>query len=152
MKLSSKARYAVMAMADIAFYGEAEPVSLSAISVRQGLPLAYLEQLFNRLKKANLVISCRGSNGGYRLSRPRKELRIYDVIAAVDTPLKATRCADKEATSCQGKSSRCMTHNLWRELSHVVEQFLQQVTLEDVCSQQIPSKAAEFGTPLVREV
>lgn len=137
MKLSSKARYAVMAMVDIAHYGEAGPVSLSAISVRQGLPLAYLEQLFNRLKKANLVISCRGANGGYKLSRPRQDLRIYDVIAAVDTPLKATRCVDHDTVGCQGTSSRCMTHDLWGELSSVVQGFLQQVTLDDVCSHRV---------------
>jgi Rrf2 family iron-sulfur cluster assembly transcriptional regulator len=148
MKLSSKARYAVMAMVDIAHYGEAGPVPLSAISLRQGLPLAYLEQLFNRLKKENLVISSRGSNGGYSLSRPRQELRVYDVIAAVDTPLKATRCATSEGIGCQGTSSKCMTHDLWGELSAVVEGFLQHVTLEDVCSRRIHGLSESLFAPL----
>ncbi|MBW8309653.1 MAG: Rrf2 family transcriptional regulator [Candidatus Paracaedibacteraceae bacterium] len=148
MKLSSKARYAVMAMVDIAHYGEAGPVPLSAISLRQGLPLAYLEQLFNRLKKADLVVSCRGSNGGYKLSRPRQELRVYDVIAAVDTPLKATRCSTHEAIGCQGTSSKCMTHDLWGELSSVVEGFLQYVTLDDICSRRLRGLAKNLFAPL----
>jgi cysteine desulfurase len=150
MKLSSKARYAVMAMVDIAHYGEADPVSLSAISTRQGLPLAYLEQLFNRLKKATLVVSCRGSSGGYKLSRPRQEVRIYDVIAAVEPPMKATRCADHGtidgATGCQGVSGRCMTHDLWGEFSSVVEGFLQHVTLEDVCSKRVRGLSNDLFT------
>lgn len=138
MKLSTKARYAVMAMVDIAHYGEAAPVSLSAISLRQNLPLAYLEQLFNRLKKAGLVNSCRGATGGYKLNRARQDLRVYDIIAAVDTPLKATRCDDSPDKGCQGlTSSKCMTHDLWRELSSVVEGFFQHVTLEDICSRRV---------------
>lgn len=137
MKLSSKARYAVMAMVDIAHYGEAMPVPLSAISLRQGLPLAYLEQLFNRLKKAKLVVSSRGASGGYSLSRPRQELSVYDIISAVDTPLKATRCSKHETAGCQGTTSKCMTHDLWGELSNLVEGFFQHVTLDDICTRRV---------------
>ncbi len=136
MKLSSKARYAVMAMVDIAHYGEASPVSLSAISLRQDLPLAYLEQLFNRLKKAGLVSSCRGATGGYSLSKPQTEIRIYDIISAVDTPLKATRC-DSEHAGCQAAGTKCMTHDLWGELSRVVEGFFKNITLDDICNRRV---------------
>jgi len=143
MKLSSKARYAVMAMVDIAHYGESEPVSLSAISVRQGLPLAYLEQLFNRLKKNGLVTSCRGATGGYKLSQPRTQITIYNIIEAVDTPLKATRCAS-DHTGCQASGTKCMTHDLWGELSHIVGGFLQNISLDDICTRRVKGMSAQL--------
>ncbi len=143
MKLSSKARYAVMAMVDIAHYSEAEPVSLSAISIRQDLPLAYLEQLFNRLKKAGLVTSCRGATGGYKLSHPRSDIPVYDIIAAVDTPLKATRCST-DHSGCQVSGAKCMTHDLWGELTTVVEEFLKKITLDDICARRVKGLTAQL--------
>lgn len=143
MKLSSKARYAVMAMVDIAHYGESDPVSLSAISIRQGLPLAYLEQLFNRLKKSGLVTSCRGATGGYKLSQSKTHIPIYDIICAVDTPLKATRCTS-DSHGCQATGTKCMTHDLWGELSTVVEEFMKNITLDDICARRVKGLTARL--------
>ena len=143
VKLSSKARYAVMAMVDIAHYGEAEPVSLSAISIRQDLPLAYLEQLFNKLKKAGLVISCRGATGGYKLSQSRADIHVYNIIAAVDTPLKATRCSS-DHSGCQISGTKCMTHDLWGELTAVVAEFLKKITLDDICARRVKGLTSQL--------
>lgn len=151
MRLSTKARYAVMAMVDIAsrksMMEESEPVSLSAIAVRQNLPLAYLEQLFNKLKKADLVISARGSAGGYILKKAPMDINVFDIIAAVDTPLKATRCSNSKQDSsdaasdgCQMKGVRCLTHDLWDELSQVIELFFQRISLADICDHQVRGK------------
>lgn len=138
MRLSTKSRYAVMAMADLAKTTHATPVSLAAISQRQDLPLPYLEQLFNKLKKAGLVISSRGSNGGYSLSRLPVEIAVSDIIMAVDTPLKATRCSSiNNDQGCQRTGERCLTHDLWDELGAVVHLFLNQVTLEDICQRRV---------------
>lgn len=151
MRLSTKARYAVMAMVDIAFQNTTDPqggpVPLTAIAIRQDLPLAYLEQLFNKLKKANLVTSSRGSTGGYILSHPPHDINVFDIISAVDTPLEATRCSsvkhdDKSTTStgCQRKGSPCLTHDLWNELSQVVELFFQRISLADICDGKVHGK------------
>lgn len=134
MKLSTKARYAVMAMVDLAQErGESESSSLTLIAERQNLPLAYLEQLFLKLRRAALVKSARGSNGGYMLMKSPAETNIYDIIAAVDTPMKATRCKDHHFAGCQLNKARCLTHNLWEGLENVVQSYLQTVSLEDVC-------------------
>lgn len=134
MKLSTKARYAVMAMTDLVTQtGEQGACSLSFISERQGLPLPYLEQIFLKLRKQGLVTSIRGAAGGYILARPAENVRIYDIISAVDLPLKATRCANNSATGCQQKGARCLTHDLWEGLGFVVENYLKQITLADVC-------------------
>lgn len=144
MRLSTKARYAVMAMVDIAFQETTEkarePVSLSAISIRQNLPLAYLEQLFNKLKKANLVTSSRGAAGGYLLSYPPEQIHIFDIMAAVDSTLKPTRCDQPSLQKCGLKGSRCLTHDLWHELGQIVELFFRRITLQDVCSNQVRGK------------
>lgn len=151
MRLSTKARYAVMAMVDIASRESAmegnEPVSLSAIAIRQNLPLAYLEQLFNKLKKADLVTSARGSAGGYLLKKAPMDINVFDIIAAVDTPLKATRCSNSKQDSsnsasdgCQMKGTRCLTHDLWDELSQVIELFFQRISLANICERQVRGK------------
>ncbi|MBY0281178.1 MAG: RrF2 family transcriptional regulator [Alphaproteobacteria bacterium] len=133
MKLSTKARYAVMAMVDLAREGGSVSSSLTVISERQNLPLPYLEQLFLKLRRAELVKSARGSNGGYMLMKSPAETNIYDIIVAVDTPMKATRCKDHSPLGCQMNKTRCLTHNLWEGLENVVQSYLKTVSLEDVC-------------------
>jgi Rrf2 family transcriptional regulator, iron-sulfur cluster assembly transcription factor len=131
MKLGSKARYAVMAMAELAALSrkdELTPVSLTVIAEQQHLPLPYLEQLFLKLKKAHLVQSHRGASGGYLLSKPLNAIYILDIVTAVDHSLKATRC-DSHKTGCQPNGDRCITHDLWAELDTVVETFLSKITL-----------------------
>ena len=118
MRLSTKGRYAVMAMADLAGNeGGTRPISLAEIAKRQEISLSYLEQLFAKLRRrAGLVRSVRGPGGGYRLSRPAAELRIADIILAVDEPIAATRCKTGSPIGCTGTTSRCVTHDLWEEL------------------------------------
>ncbi len=115
MRLSTKGRYAVMAMADLAAHGEgARPVSLADIAERQEISLSYLEQLFAKLRRGGLVVSVRGPGGGYRLSRVAGEIRIADIIVAVDEPITATRCQKGSPKGCMGTSGRCVTHDLWK--------------------------------------
>lgn len=137
MRLSTKARYAVTAMVDMALRERGGPVSLKTIAERQELPLPYLEQLFGKLRKAGLVVSSRGSAGGYVLGRNSKEMRILDIIMAVDTPMKATRCERESALGCQISGQRCLTHDLWDELGTVVHLFLSRVSLADVCEKRV---------------
>jgi Rrf2 family iron-sulfur cluster assembly transcriptional regulator len=137
MRLSTKARYAVTAMVDVALEEVAGPVSLATIAGRQELPLAYLEQLFGKLRKAGLVISSRGAAGGYSLAHKAEDVRILDIIAAVDTPMKATRCDHESSIGCRATGERCLTHDLWDELGAVVQLFLTRVTLADVCEKRI---------------
>ena len=137
MRLSTKARYAVTAMVDVALEEGSGPVSLATISGRQELPLAYLEQLFGKLRKAGLVRSSRGALGGYTLAHKADDVRIIDIIAAVDTPLKATRCDHESKVGCRITGEQCLTHDLWDELGAVVQLFLARVTLADVCEKRI---------------
>lgn len=137
MRLSTKAQYAVMALVDMTYHGKGEPMPLATIAQRQNLPLPYLEQLFNKLKKAQLVTSSRGSTGGYILTKTPDETYIETIISIVDRPLKATRCATNSLVGCQTKGARCLTHDLWNELEMVVHGFLSQVSLADVCNQNI---------------
>lgn len=133
MKLSTKSRYAIMAMVDLAQQPAGSCVPLSLIADRQRLPLQYLEQLFAKLRKNHLVNSSRGTNGGYELARLPSQIRIYDIILAADAPVKVTRCNAHEAKGCHA-NIRCNSHNLWHELEHVVHDYLIQVNLEDVVS------------------
>jgi Rrf2 family iron-sulfur cluster assembly transcriptional regulator len=144
MRLSTKARYAVTAMVDVALEEARGPVSLATIAARQELPLAYLEQLFGKLRKAGLVKSCRGSAGGYILAHESEDVSILDIIAAVDTPLKATRCSADSSVGCRATGEKCLTHDLWDELGAVVQLFLTRVTLADVCEKRI-SGMGRFG-------
>lgn len=141
MKLSTKARYAVMAMVDMATHSAQETISLSAIAHRQNLPLPYLEQLFAKLRKAGLVNSSRGASGGYILANAPSQTRVLDVIAAVDQPMRATRCKDHSPIGCQTGGTKCLTHDLWEELTTAVHLFLGAVTLDDVCNRRILGKA-----------
>ena len=142
MRLSTKGRYAVMAMADLAGLKARPGPSHSRKSPkRQEISLSYLEQLFAKLRKGGLVRSVRGPGGGYRLSRAAAEIRIADIILAVDEPITATRCEAGSPKGCTGTSSRCVTHDLWEELSRQIHVFLSSVSLGDVVDRQILGRA-----------
>ncbi|MBU1438742.1 MAG: Fe-S cluster assembly transcriptional regulator IscR [Gammaproteobacteria bacterium] len=132
MRLTSKGRYAVTAMLDVALHTSAGPVPLADISARQEISLSYLEQLFARLRKHGLVSSVRGPGGGYQLGRPATEISVSEVISAVDESVDATRCQGK--SDCQG-GAKCLTHTLWSDLSTRIEDFLTQITLGELVSQ-----------------
>ena len=132
MRLTSKGRYAVTAMLDVALHAVKGPVPLADISERQGISLSYLEQLFARLRKQGLVSSVRGPGGGYQLGLPAAAISVSAVIAAVDESVDATRCQGK--SDCHG-GARCLTHTLWSDLSTRIEDFLTQITLGELVSQ-----------------
>jgi Rrf2 family transcriptional regulator, iron-sulfur cluster assembly transcription factor len=132
MKLTSKGRYAVTAMLDVAIHASTGPVPLADISERQGLSLSYLEQLFSRLRKNGLVISVRGPGGGYRLGKCSAEIAVADVISAVDESVDATKCGGRG--NCQS-GDQCLTHNLWHNLSQRIEDFLKGITLSELVKQ-----------------
>ncbi|WP_439580335.1 Rrf2 family transcriptional regulator [Elioraea sp.] len=145
MRLSTRGRYAVMAMADLAARTlqapNGKPVTLAEIAARQGISLSYLEQLFGRLRRAGLVLSARGPGGGYRLAYPAAETRIADIVLAVDEPIRATRCAIGSPKGCLGGRSRCLTHDLWEELGNQIHLFLASVSLEDVVAKRVLGRA-----------
>ena len=132
MKLSSKGRYAVMAMADLAKNNIKEPTSLSEISLRQGISLSFLEQLFLRLKRNNLVESARGPRGGYLLSRAPDEIKLSSIIEAVDEKIKTVKCKKESKRGCNGKSIKCITHDLWDDLETHIKNFFEKNTLNDI--------------------
>ena len=135
MKLSTKGRYAVMAMADLGKAATDKPIALAEVADRQEISLSYLEQLFGKLRRAGLVKSVRGPGGGYLLARDASEIRISDVIQAVDEPINATRC--KEAEGCHSDKARCLTHDLWQALTYQIHLYLSSVTLADVCARKV---------------
>jgi len=137
VKLSSKGRYAVMAMVDLARNSDGNPIALTEIAERQEISLSYLEQLFAKLRRRGLVKSVRGPGGGYLLAYGRDETRISDIILAVDEPLHAVRCTPGAAIGCRGDRSRCLTHDLWEELSNQIHLFLSSVSLGDVCDRRV---------------
>lgn len=147
MKLSTKGRYAVMAMADLAKHANKTPVSLSQIAGRQEISLSYLEQLFGKLRQSGLVKSIRGPGGGYQLARPAEDLRISDIILAVDEPIKATRCLTGSPNGCKGDNTRCITHDLWEELSRQIHVFLNSVSLEDVIERRVLGMSHNTAAP-----
>ncbi len=137
MKLSTKGRYAVMAMVDLAKQSQCGPVALSDIADRQDISLSYLEQLFGKLRKGAQVKSVRGPGGGYMLARDPGAIRISDIILAVDEPIKVTRCTRGSPEGCQPDRSRCLTHDLWEELGTQIFTFLSAVSLEDVMENRL---------------
>ena len=137
MRLSTKGRYAVMAMVDLAQHCAGGPVSLSEIAERQEISLCYLEQLFAKLRRGGLVRSVRGPGGGYLLAHDRDDTRIADIVLAVDEPLHAIRCKPGATIGCRGDRSRCLTHDLWEELSNQIRLYLSSVSLGDVCEKRV---------------
>lgn len=148
MRLTSKGRYAVTAMLDVALHTEQGPVPLADISERQGISLSYLEQLFARLRKQGLVSSVRGPGGGYRLGLAANMISISAVIQAVDESIDATRCQGKGG--CQG-GARCLTHSLWTDLSDRIEDFLANITLAELVTQEDIAKVALRQNNLVKD-
>ena len=132
MKLTTKGRYAVMAMADLALYKDNGPTSLSDISLRQNISLPYLEQIFIKLKNSNLVKSTRGAKGGYVLEKPANDIKISNIISAVDEEVKMLNCKKESKKGCNNKSTKCITHNLWDQLDQHINNFFEKVKLQDL--------------------
>lgn len=137
MRLSTKGRYAVMAMVDLSIHGNGAPVALADIAARQEISLSYLEQLFAKLRRGGQVRSVRGPGGGYLLAHGAEGTRISDIIVAVDEPIQATRCKPGEARGCTAAGGRCVTHDLWEELTNQIHLFLSSVTLADVRDRRV---------------
>ena len=132
MKLTNKGRYAVMAMADLALFKDRGPVSLTEISLRQNISLAYLEQIFIKLKDNNLVKSTRGAKGGYILEKSANEIKISNIISAVNEEVKTLNCKKESKKGCNNKSTKCITHNLWDQLDQHINNFFEKVKLQDL--------------------
>ena len=132
MKLTNKGRYAVMAMADLASNADRGPISLSEISLRQNISLAYLEQIFIKLKNNNLVKSSRGANGGYILEKPASEIKLSNIIYAVDEEVKTLNCKKNSKKGCNNRSAKCITHNLWDQLDQHINGFFEKIKLQDL--------------------
>ena len=135
MKLSSKGRYAVMALTDLAKIDPRGPVALRDISLRQGISLVYLEQLFLRLKKNKIVTSIRGNKGGYVLYKKPSEIKISDIFLAVDEKIKTIGCEKNSKKGCNGRSSKCITHDLWDELEDYINDFFEKKNLGQLINQ-----------------
>ena len=144
MKLSTKGRYAVMAMVDLAVNSNGSPVALADIADRQEISLSYLEQLFGRLRKGGLVKSVRGPGGGYLLARPAPQMRVSDIILAVDEPIQTTRCAPGSPAGCHNHKGRCLTHDLWEELGNQIYLYLSSVSLNDVVERKLLGTSGMF--------
>ena len=144
MKLTSKGRYAVMAMADLAKNNVKEPTSLTEISLRQGISIAYLEQLFLRLRKNNLVQSARGPSGGYMLTKPPEKIKLLSIISAVDEKIKTVKCKKESKKGCNGKSIKCITHNLWDDLETHINKFFEDNTLKDILFKEVRNNSKEL--------
>ena len=144
MKLSSKGRYAVMAMADLAKSNVKKPTSLAEISLRQGISIDYLEQLFLKLRKNNLVQSTRGPSGGYVLSKPPEEIKLLNIINAVDEKIITLKCRKVSKRGCNHKSIKCITHNLWDDLEIHINRFFEDNTLNDVLFRGVKNNSEEI--------
>ena len=132
MKLTSKGRYAVMALADIARFDNVNPVSLRDISLRQGISLDYLEQIFSKLRKKDIVQSVRGTQGGYVLNKKAREIKLTNIFDAVDEKVKTVQCKKESKKGCNGKATKCITHNLWDELEIHINTFFENKSLKDL--------------------
>ncbi len=140
MKLTTRGRYAVMAMADLALYKDNGPTNLTDISLRQNISLAYLEQIFIKLKKNNLVKSVRGAKGGYVLEHSPEEIKISNIISAVDEEVKTLNCKKESKRGCNNKSTKCITHNLWDQLDQHINNFFEKVKLQDLVKKNQTNK------------
>ena len=132
MKLTSRGRYAVMALADLAKFNSANPVSLRDISLRQGISLDFLEQIFSQLKKNNIVKSIRGIHGGYILTKDPEQIKLANILKAVDEEIKTVQCNKESKKGCNSKTSKCITHNLWDELEIHINYFFEKKNLKDL--------------------
>ena len=132
MKLNTRGRYAVMALADMASFDKQNPVSLRDISLRQNISLVYLEQIFSKLKKNDIVKSIRGANGGYILSSNPDQIKLSSIFSAVDEHVKTVQCKKESKKGCNGKSTKCITHYLWDELEIYINDFFDKKNLEDL--------------------
>ena len=132
MKLTSKGRYAVMAMADLANTNANEPINLTEISLRQGISISFLEQIFFKLKKNNLVESSRGPSGGYSLTKSPEEIKLSSIIKAVNEEVKTVGCKKESKKGCNGKLIKCITHDLWDDLETHINNFFEKNTLKDI--------------------
>lgn len=148
MRLSTKGRYAVMAMTDLARHGRGGAVRLSEIAARQEISPAYLEQLFARLRRAGLIVGARGPGGGYRLARAAAATSIVSIVTAADEPIEALRCDGPDGHGCMTKGERCLTHDLWDALGRRIEDYLASVSLEDVVEGRLePASARREPVP-----
>jgi Rrf2 family transcriptional regulator, iron-sulfur cluster assembly transcription factor len=151
MRLTTKGRFAVTAMIDLGLRSTNGPVALAAISARQQISLSYLEQLFGKLRRAELVQSTRGPGGGYSLGRSAGAITVADIIVAVDEPIDATGCAGRE--NCMGEDSgKCMTHDLWAALNDRMIEFLSSVTLQELVEQQTAKGVSVVEPPVKRAI
>ena len=132
MKLTNRGRYAVMAMADLASNAKGRPISLKEISLRQNISLAYLEQIFTKLKNNKLVRGSRGATGGYTLEKPASEIKLSNIIFAVNEEVKTLSCKKNSKRGCNNKSVKCITHNLWDQLDQHINGFFEKVKLQDL--------------------
>ena len=148
MRLTTKGSFAVTAMIDLALRQNSGPVTLAAISQRQQISLSYLEQLFGKLRRNELVESTRGPGGGYTLARKAADITVTDIITSVDEPIDATQCGGKE--NCLGEQGRCMTHDLWAALNNHMVEFLNSVTLQKLVDDQLARGIQIEDKPVVR--
>ena len=132
MRLNTKSRYAVMALADMARFKDNNPISLRDISLRQSISLLYLEQIFLKLKKNNIVKSIRGTNGGYILYKNPKQIKLAEIFLALDQHVKTTSCEQHSKKGCNGRSAKCITHNLWDDLDIHINTFFENKKLDDL--------------------
>ena len=144
MKLTSKGRYAVMAMADLAKINTDQPTNLTEISLRQGISISFLEQIFLKLKKNNLVKSSRGPSGGYLLAHSPEEIKLSSIIKAVDERVKTLGCKRESKKGCNGKSTKCITHNLWDDLENHINKFFEDNTLNDILFREVRNNSREL--------
>jgi Rrf2 family iron-sulfur cluster assembly transcriptional regulator len=149
MRLTTKGRFAVTAMIDLALRQNSGPVTLAAISQRQQISLSYLEQLFGKLRRHELVESTRGPGGGYTLGRKAADITIADIIVSVDEPIDATQCAGKE--NCHGDAGRCMTHELWASLNTRMVEFLDSVNLQTMVDEQMAKGLHVESKPMIKK-
>ena len=140
MKLNSKSRYAVMALADIASFKKQNPVSLRDISLRQNISLVYLEQIFSKLKKNNIVKSIRGTNGGYILTKDPGQIKLSNIFSAVDEKVKTLQCKRESKKGCNGKLTKCITHNLWDDLEMHINDFFEKKNLGDLLKNNLETR------------
>ena len=140
MKLNSRSRYAVMALADIASFDRQNPVSLRDISLRQNISLVYLEQIFSKLKKNNIVKSIRGTNGGYVLTKDPEQIKLSNIFLAVDEKVKTVQCKKESKKGCNGKLTKCITHNLWDDLEMHINNFFEKKNLGDLLKNNLETR------------